>query len=182
MNERIRAALRDANWAEISARLTDYAERRLRGRSQFSAADAAQSAIAKVLGGTYAWDAERVPDLDEHLRHVVNSIVANETRTYGERVRKGGEAALAAAENGESSPESTAHNRQVLALCAAEIRAQFGAKGTIYLAVAGDTPGEQATALGLDVKAVYRLRQSAVARCRRMFPNARTHRIAASGG
>ena len=78
-----RALLDRQNWADIHARLLDFAEARSggkRAKAKAQANDLAQEAVLRVYSSQSRWDPEKEPELLAYLMSVVNTV------RWGERV------------------------------------------------------------------------------------------------
>lgn len=82
-------AIPASKWGEIYKRLVFYAANRLRlsgfeGRKEndiINAEDIAGIAIERVFDGTRAWDFERFPDIEIHLKGIVKSIISSHLKS-----------------------------------------------------------------------------------------------------
>jgi DNA-directed RNA polymerase specialized sigma24 family protein len=75
-DDALRRKLDEHDWADLYARLVDYATHRCRSKTQGK--DLAQSAIARVYAYDSKWDPEKEPLLLRYLMSVVNTLASNE--------------------------------------------------------------------------------------------------------
>jgi DNA-directed RNA polymerase specialized sigma24 family protein len=75
-DDALRRKLDEQDWADLYARLVDYATHRCRSKTQGK--DLAQSAIARVYAYDSKWDPEKEPLLLRYLMSVVNTLASNE--------------------------------------------------------------------------------------------------------
>lgn len=83
----------EGRWGEIYGRLVIYAATRLKlsgfqPRSEIDGIepdDFVGNAIEKIFDGTRAWDFERFPDIEIHLKGVVKSLISSHLKSSGRR-------------------------------------------------------------------------------------------------
>ncbi len=83
----------EGHWGEIYGRLVIYAATRLKlsgfqPRSEIDGVepeDFVVNAIEKIFDGTRAWDFERFPDIEIHLKGVVKSLISSHLKSSGRR-------------------------------------------------------------------------------------------------
>jgi DNA-directed RNA polymerase specialized sigma24 family protein len=83
----------EARWGEIYGRLVIYAATRLKlsgfqPRSEIDSVDPEDfvgSAIEKIFDGTRAWDFDKFPDIEIHLKGVVKSLISSHLKSSGRR-------------------------------------------------------------------------------------------------
>jgi DNA-directed RNA polymerase specialized sigma24 family protein len=78
----IRALLDKQDWADIHARVLDFATARCGKHAKAQAKDLTQEAIARVHAFDSKWDPAKEPDLARYLMSVVNSLRANDLTSY----------------------------------------------------------------------------------------------------
>lgn len=86
----------DKEWGMLYKRLVAYAASKLKRigferRSEIdnvSAEDFVGSAIEKLFDGTRAWDFERFPDLDIHLKGIVKSLISSHIKSSSKKPAK----------------------------------------------------------------------------------------------
>lgn len=166
----IAALLRDEPWAETSAKLTNYAHKRMGRRSIERAAEIAQEAITRLYDGEYvAWDPEKEPKLFLFLTSIVNGIA------YGDRIKASTnnekrvtttkmERKIAGMPSFDGTPEEEIIARDLEAKTWTEIRARItndALVGKIADMVENrvDEPAEQAAALGEPIAEVRKARR-----------------------
>jgi hypothetical protein len=166
----IAALLRDEEWALTSAKLTNYAHKRMGRRSMERAQEIAQEAITRLYDGEYAaWDPEKEPSLFLFLTSIVNSLA------YGDRIKsannkearvksKKQERAVARIAAPEASPEEEVVARDLQKRMWTEIRANVAGDARVNdladLVEDGiDAPAEQAAKLGVSIEEVRTARR-----------------------
>ncbi|MEM7246000.1 MAG: ECF-type sigma factor [Acidobacteriota bacterium] len=147
-------------------RLTLYARgewRRRRWRAQLpegnDAKDLALEAIIRVLDGRRAWDAQARPELLNHLRDVVDSLLSNLVRSSDHLTRSGHDADDAEAHGVPAIRHRATQQQQLEAAEELErIRSLVADDPVLCQVLAqmeeGATPKEIAIELGLEVKDV----------------------------
>ncbi len=170
----IAALLRDEKWAETSAKLTNYAHKRMGKRSLERATEIAQEAITRLYDGEYAsWDPEKEPVLFLYLTSIVNGIA------YGDRIKtannkekrvttKAMAREIRSMVAGDASPEDEVLARDLERRIWTEVRANVANDGRVneiadLIENHVDEPAEQAVKLDVDITEVRTARRRLVA-------------------
>jgi len=173
---RLRELLEDAEWGDISARLTATAHRLMRKRCPLADAEnVAQAAICQVLDPDYKdWDPEK-NTLFKHLESVAIGIIHNQYVNAGERMRK---KAIDIAANPVASEaiavDDEVASRETAARVFTALRKHFANKrletSVVELFSRGvELPREQVEELGLPYMQVYGARSRVVEQAQRIL-------------
>ena len=162
--------LASADWASVTASLVEYARRHDWGADPSKTPeDYANAALAILRAPGYAeWDPRR-QTLEERLGSLVNGLLRNAATAHASATRarpkkrkgrKDEEPPEARVAANQRSPEQLAAMRDLFEVVEERLLAKFGPRGVAFLLMADDTPDDQAEALGLTKREIYRLREN----------------------
>jgi hypothetical protein len=155
--------LAEADWDDLSQRLTLHAFKRLRKKSRELAEEFAQTAIERVLSKKYApWDPARQPDLFLHLGSIVNGLVANHFDASATKAARGKMREAERIADSAESAEARLVEQDFAARFARMVREsvvakgdEIGAKLLDAMADGIDKPQDLAAAAKMSVDEVY---------------------------
>jgi DNA-directed RNA polymerase specialized sigma24 family protein len=163
------------DWGEISAKLTNYAHKRMRRRSMERAEEIAQEAIVRLYDGEYQqWDPAKEPSLFLFLTSIVNSFVwadgikaasQNEKRVTSTKMERRVEREASSAPNPEEEIIARDLQQRAWAAVRAGVANDRVANKLADLVEDGvDAPAMQAEALSVDIVEVRNARRRLVDR------------------
>jgi hypothetical protein len=164
---RITAYVKTLEWDKLSKRLERYAFVAMGKRSREAAADAAQTAIMKVLDPHYMeWDFDKQPDIFKQLVYVVRGEISARRRLKGAtgEIATDDEDLAEMAMSHEKNPEDALAEMQTASVVHARLAEAFAddALVTKLISLMGDdvtTPREQAEATGASYDEVRNARR-----------------------
>jgi hypothetical protein len=167
-----RRLLADVNWLRVRPRLEKLARKRLPPPMEDEAADVVSEAITEAYDPRFAaWDETKQPDVVDYMGSKVNGIIRNRVTLASARgpyQTTPNQDAVDGHRDSDPSPDRMADMRLILETFSKHVEKKFGKKGREFLLLVCDTPMEQAEALGLTEKKLYRLKRNVIEYCRRL--------------